>query len=120
MACGTRATDASSLRTRIHPSSDAHAPADTSLALPPLPPPPPIHREFIENEEAVRIVDVFYNKGLPAIDACRYLIARAAIAWRKFEGSYRDDITAVVVYLDLVLEQLSAEVAIAEEEGEDE
>ena len=28
----------------------------------------------------MRIVDVFYNKGLPAIDACRYLIARAAIA----------------------------------------
>ena len=101
-----------------HPPTHTHQ--LTHFSRPPTTPPPPIDREFIENEEAVRIVDVFYNKGLPAIDACRYLIARAAIAWRKFEGSYRDDITAVVVYLDLVLEQLSAEVAIAEEEGEDE
>ena len=52
--------------------------------------------EFISNEEAVKIVKVFYDKGLPALDACRYLIAKAAVAWRRFEGDYRDDITAIV------------------------
>jgi len=65
--------------------------------------------EFIDNDEAVRIVEVFYNKGLPALDACRYLIAKAAVSWRRFEGEYRDDITAIVVYLDIVLQQLSAD-----------
>jgi hypothetical protein len=62
-----------------------------------------------DNDEAVRIVEVFYNKGLPALDACRYLIAKAAVSWRRFEGEYRDDITAIVVYLDIVLQQLSAD-----------
>ena len=65
--------------------------------------------EFIDNEEAVRIVEVFYTKGLPALDACRYLIAKAAVAWRRFEGDYRDDITAVVVYLDTLMDELTAE-----------
>ena len=65
--------------------------------------------EFIDNEEAVRIVEVFYRKGLPALDACRYLIAKAAVAWRRFEGDYRDDITAIVVYVDMLVENLVAE-----------
>jgi len=55
--------------------------------------------EFIDNEQAVEIVDDFYRQGLPAIDACRLLIARAAMQWRVEEGDYRDDITAMVVYL---------------------
>ena len=55
--------------------------------------------EFIDNDEAVAIVGQFYDKGLPALDACRFLIAKAALCWRKFEGDYRDDITAIVVYL---------------------
>jgi len=76
--------------------------------------------EFIDNEEAVRSVEVFYNKGLPALDACRYLIAKAAVSWRRFEGDYRDDITAIVVYLDMVLEHLSAEsLGPVAEEGAD-
>ena len=65
--------------------------------------------EFIDNDEAVKTVDTFHQKGLPALDACRYLIARAAVCWRKFEGDYRDDITAMVVYLDDVLEKLAEE-----------
>ena len=77
--------------------------------------------EFIDNEEAVRIVDVFYGKGLPAIDATRYLIAKAAVEWRKFEGDYRDDITAVVVYLDLLIDHLTADAldAVPEDARED-
>lgn len=65
--------------------------------------------EFIENEEAVQIVDQFHRKGLPALNACRHLIAKAAVCWRKFEGDYRDDITAIVVYLDEVLNVLADE-----------
>ena len=65
--------------------------------------------EFVDNDEAVTIVDHFYSKGLPAIDACRYLIAKAALCWRKFEGDYRDDITAIVVYLPDVVAALEQE-----------
>ena len=55
--------------------------------------------EFIDNDEAVAIVGQFYARGLPALDACRFLIAKAALCWRNFEGDYRDDITAIVVFL---------------------
>ena len=55
--------------------------------------------EFIENEEAVRIVRLFHEQGKPALDACRFLIAKAALLWRTNEGQYRDDITAIVIYL---------------------
>ena len=34
--------------------------------------------EFIENEEAVALVDQFYSSGQPAEVACRFLIAKAA------------------------------------------
>ena len=65
--------------------------------------------EFIDNDEAVAIVGQFYDKGLPALDACRFLIAKAALNWRKFEGDYRDDITAIVVYLPDVVTALELE-----------
>ena len=39
-------------------------------------------------------------RGQTALDAARFLIARAAVEWKVNEGGdYRDDITAVVVYL---------------------
>ena len=76
-----------------------------------------VHSTQVYREEAVRIVQVFYNKGLPALDACRYLIARAAVCWRRFEGDYRDDITAVVVYLDILLGELTAEALVPVLEG---
>jgi hypothetical protein len=38
--------------------------------------------------QAVAIVGQFYARGLPALDACRYLIAKAALCWRNFEVSY--------------------------------
>jgi len=66
--------------------------------------------EFISNADAVNFVDQFYSKGKPAIEACRYLIARAALAWRENEGDYRDDITAIVVYLPSVVNALEREV----------
>ena len=55
--------------------------------------------EFIDMNEAVEIVDQFYSEGKRAIDACRLLIAKAALAWRINEGMYRDDITAIVAFL---------------------
>jgi len=75
--------------------------------------------EFLSNDEVVSIIDSFYSKGLPALDACRYLIAKAAIAWRHYEGEYRDDVTAIVVYLDGLIEHLTEEgMQPVEEEGE--
>jgi serine/threonine protein phosphatase PrpC len=69
--------------------------------------------EFIESEEAVKIVYDFYQKGAPALDAVRYLIAKAAVCWRRYEGDYRDDITAVVVYLQATTSLLVNEVCFA-------
>mmetsp|Transcript_33527 Transcript_33527/g.88288 ORF Transcript_33527/g.88288 Transcript_33527/m.88288 type:complete len:97 (+) Transcript_33527:130-420(+) len=66
--------------------------------------------EFIDNAEAVKIVDQFYSNGQSALEACRFLIARAALSWRKFEGQYRDDITAIVVYLPAVVSGLEREM----------
>jgi serine/threonine protein phosphatase PrpC len=55
--------------------------------------------EFIESDEAVRIVGAIYAKGWSAEAACKHLIARAAVEWMQEEGDYRDDITCIVVYL---------------------
>ena len=55
--------------------------------------------EFIDSDEAVRIVGKALESGLAASDAAHLLIMRAVIRWAQVEGSYRDDITAVVVYL---------------------
>ena len=57
-------------------------------------------------DEAVALVDHFYSEGKRAMDACRLLIAKAALAWRLNEGSYRDDITAIVAYLPPLVEGL--------------
>ena len=55
-----------------------------------------------------RIVDGFYEEGKRAIDACRFLIAKAAVYWRREEGSYRDDITCTVIYLPHAVKALRA------------
>ena len=52
---------------------------------------------------------------LPARDACRVLIAKAALLWRTNEGQYRDDITAIVGYLRPVVQGLEAEVSTGRE-----
>ena len=58
--------------------------------------------EFITSQEAVQIV----QKHGSAPAACRALITEATQRWRKEEGNYRDDITAIVVLMPL-LEGLS-------------
>ena len=56
--------------------------------------------EFLPSSEVVDIVGGFVQRGEPASDAARFLIAKAALQWKIEEGDYRDDITAVVIYLD--------------------
>ena len=34
-----------------------------------------------------------------ATEACTALVKEAAACWKRFEGTYRDDITAIVVFL---------------------
>lgn len=51
--------------------------------------------EFITSEEAVKIV----SKHTNATEACYDLIHTATSLWRKEEGDYRDDITAVVLFM---------------------
>lgn len=47
--------------------------------------------EFIDNEEAVRIVDEYLDEGVPV--ATRALIQEAAQRWQDEEGDYRDDVS---------------------------
>ena len=44
-------------------------------------------------------VEKYRQDGKPAKAACTNLIALSAVSWRRAEGNYRDDITAIVVYL---------------------
>ena len=55
--------------------------------------------EFLSTEHVVEVVGGFLERGEPAIVAARFLIAKAALAWRCEEGDYRDDITAIVLYI---------------------
>ena len=65
--------------------------------------------EFIENDEAVAIVSDVFARGGTATAACMQLIARAAVQWKRFEGSqYRDDITAEVLFLRNVVTLLDS------------
>ena len=51
--------------------------------------------EFIDSTEACAIVGKYKN----ATEACSQLVHEAASRWKRFEGSYRDDITAIVAFL---------------------
>jgi serine/threonine protein phosphatase PrpC len=53
--------------------------------------------EFISSQQAVDIVQSRIVDGATA--ACQALIKAAARRWQEEEGSYRDDITAIVVKL---------------------
>jgi len=64
--------------------------------------------EFIEPQAAVDIVEPYFRKGKRAFDACKMLIAKAAIQWQQNEGSYRDDITAIVVWLPQMIKGLES------------
>ncbi len=67
--------------------------------------------EFLRQEDAIHIVDGYFNRGEPPLEACRYLIAKAALLWREHEGDYRDDITATVVYLPPLVQALEKQLA---------
>ena len=58
--------------------------------------------EFISSEEAVQIISKVFAQGKNASDACEKLIEHAASCWRIHEGDYRDDITAVIVRLNMI------------------
>ena len=49
-------------------------------------------------EGAVRVLDD-PTRIEPLLERATALVLEAAQRWKRFEGSYRDDITAVVVYL---------------------
>jgi len=66
--------------------------------------------EFISSQDAAEVVSGFMARGEPAVRATRFLIAKAALAWRMEEGDYRDDITAVVLYLNELPADLTNEV----------
>jgi len=51
--------------------------------------------EFITSQEACDLVAKYEN----ATDACTALVQEAAACWKRFEGSYRDDITAIIAFL---------------------
>lgn len=51
--------------------------------------------EFVDSQEAAEIV----GRCTHATEACDRLVTEAAKRWRVEEGSYRDDITAIVTFL---------------------
>jgi len=55
--------------------------------------------EFLSSQDAVDIVGSCLSQGKGASDACQRLIEAAADKWHEFEGTYRDDITAIVIHL---------------------
>ena len=66
--------------------------------------------EFLSSKDVAEIVAGFLARGEPASAATRFLIAKAALAWRTEEDDYRDDITAIVLYLQELPADLVAEV----------
>ena len=60
--------------------------------------------EFITSEEAVKIVGSHLSMG--ASKACQALIEAAANKWHEEEGDYRDDITALVIRLQNVWDDI--------------
>ena len=39
--------------------------------------------EFLSNEEVLSVVKQHFEEGKKAQEACKYIIARAALAWKK-------------------------------------
>ena len=64
--------------------------------------------EFLSNEQAVEIVHAAACDGVGAHDACKRLILKAAQEWHIVEGEYRDDISAIVVYLPELIATLAS------------
>mmetsp|Transcript_16904 Transcript_16904/g.35650 ORF Transcript_16904/g.35650 Transcript_16904/m.35650 type:complete len:413 (-) Transcript_16904:536-1774(-) len=55
--------------------------------------------EFISSQEAIGIIQ---KHSRDATAACKALIAEASLRWKKEEGNYRDDITAIVCFLPAI------------------
>ena len=75
--------------------------------------------EFLENDVVIEIVKKHHDAGKPAYEACKYIIARAALAWKNNEGDYRDDITVMVAYLPALVEHLKQEICLSKASGTD-
>lgn len=71
--------------------------------------------EFIESQEAAELV----ARSNHASDACDVIVAEAARRWRIEEGTYRDDITAIITFLPF-LEDWGAEAPDESDELEHE
>ena len=71
-----------------------------------VPPNPALSRDRYQ-------VEKYRQDGKPAKAACTNLIALSAVSWRRAEGNYRDDITAIVVYLPCLPRASDAGVAPA-------
>jgi hypothetical protein len=56
--------------------------------------------EFLSSQEVADIVGAVLDENSSAEAACETLIEQAALSWRREEGDYRDDITAIVVRLN--------------------
>jgi hypothetical protein len=61
--------------------------------------------QFIESDEAVQLV----MRDSNATDACVRLVNEAQKRWKHEEGTYRDDITAIVAMLPLPFLELTDE-----------
>ena len=82
--------------------------------------------EFLSSQETVNIVGAALDPTTPATasappsaeTACASLIEKAALLWRREEGDYRDDITAMVVRLspfELLRREEEAHAKLAKE-----
>lgn len=62
----------------------------------------------------LQVVRQSQRNGKSAQEACKYVIARSAREWKRYEGNdYRDDITVIVVYVPALLARLRAELTSA-------
>jgi len=74
--------------------------------------------EFISSDEACTIIAKHKN----ASEACSALVLEAALRWKRFEGTYRDDITAIVAHVPFLENwgEDEQDAAAQHEEEEDE
>eukprot|EP01084_Bolivina_argentea_P131288 231762_1 len=57
--------------------------------------------EFLSSEEVVRVIEEALAAGghEPAFAACERVVSKAAELWHQMEGTYRDDITVIILRL---------------------
>ena len=72
--------------------------------------------EFIDSQEAAEIVALSHERP-HASEACDLLVSEAADRWRREEGNYRDDITAIITFLPFLEDWGDHEGEVACNEG---